>query len=91
MTLSNTQTLRNAYQRYLCSTDRTLRDCYKTWSDEKENAFQYCLSIMAEKNGYEPRIVSHSIFCFSFGFMFDENGRQNFAYITKNADRYCYL
>jgi hypothetical protein len=74
------------YEMYKRSSATTLRDVYDSWSRAKENAYEYCRNLMAEKNGHGFRIITANTFMFTAGFEFEEDGKQMFMYITKTKD-----
>lgn len=93
MTLSNTKTIRSAYQRYLTSSyGNNLYKCYAHPSYAKFDAMDYCNALCREMNGRDLRIISYNVMVFTVGFIFtDEDGRECFAYITRDHDRYMKL
>lgn len=92
MTLSNTKTMRNAYANYKVSMMCELYDCYNSFSKAKANAMEYCENLMHELNGRGLRIISYNQNVFTVGFIFtNEDGRECFAYITRDYDRYMEL
>lgn len=50
----------NMFHRYCNSNATSLHDVYKTWSNDKEEAFKYCLRDMKEHGGQDMRITSAS-------------------------------
>ena len=74
------------YEDYKRSNLTSLRDVYSSWSHAKENAYRYCRELMHEKNGHDFRIISANGWMFTAGFMFEEDGKQMFMYITKGKD-----
>lgn len=92
MTLSNTKTMKNAYERYLNSELSNLWECYGKYSRAKADAMDYCKRLMYELNGHGLRIVSYNCNVFTVGFTFtNENNEKCFAYITRDHDRYMKL
>lgn len=79
---ANTKRAKALIERYLLSNDCTLEDVYKSPSDNKRKAFQYCLGLQEELNGKNGRIVGHN--SMEFSYMFEAN--DVFYYITKNND-----
>lgn len=75
---------------YEQSSNTILYDCYKTFSFEKQKAFNYCVDLCHSKNGFELRIISHNSMVFSVGFKYvdEKTGVLMFAYITRDYDRY---
>lgn len=66
-----------------------LTDCYESFSARKYEAWEYCKNLMAEKNGWSLKIVSYNGFQFTAGFIFDEDGKRKFMYITKSVNAVC--
>ena len=61
----------------------TLYDVYKTFSQDKRLAYDYCTYQMSRKNGFYFRITSANTFYFSCGFLYyDENARLHCRYYT---------
>lgn len=84
-----TKSLMNeAFSRYIRSNDRTLSDCYDTYSWEKFQALEYCYKLKDKYNGYDLRIIGHNSQTFSVGFIGTKAGHKAFFYITKEHDRY---
>lgn len=53
-------------QGYMCSEDRTLRDCYKSWSTTKEHIFQRDgRYLYISKGARDIKIISHNTQFFS--------------------------
>ena len=65
------------------SIDTSLFDVYKSFSDNKRRAFDYCIYEMHRKGGFNFRITSVSSSFFCCGFLYyDENKRLNCRYYT---------
>lgn len=73
------------YQR---SEKRYLSDCYKSFSDAKAKAFNYCKEIERKFNGFEGRVCSFNshIFTYAFEYVNEEDGVVCLHYITPNYD-----
>ena len=74
---------------------RRADDIFKAYakpSRAKIEAWEYCKALCKEKNGNSLIISGHSPMKFSAVFKFKEEGtgRDCFAYITKDYDRYAY-
>lgn len=71
-------------QKYESSTARTLKDVYKSFSEAKRYAYDYCVELMKQYNGFNFRIISANTFIFTVGFLFadPETGVVKFMYIT---------
>lgn len=67
-------------------------DAYEKPSVYKVRAWDYCKRLCAEKNGRDLIITGKNCMKFSAVFKFKEEGtgRDCFAYITKDYDRYAY-
>ena len=87
----NSKNIREAYQRYVRSESRLLRDVYTSWSDEKQKAFNYCFEVYNKLDGRNYRIIGANTYSFSFGFICEIDGKKAFVYITKTKDRYMYI
>lgn len=77
---------RRAYERYCNSDKYNLSDCYQSFSQAKAQAWKYCENLMEEKNGKAVKVISHNLNEFTAGFLFEEDGKQMFMYITKSSD-----
>lgn len=53
------------YRKYCLSNKDELHDVYKSWSNDKEEAFKACLSDMKRNDGYDMRITAATTFEFS--------------------------
>ena len=74
------------YEDYRKSTDYSLRDVYGSYSRAKEEAWDYCKELMYKFAGYGLKVISHSRYLFTAGFMFEEDGKQMFMYISPSRD-----
>ena len=72
---------------YLNSTMFHLLDAYQRFSQNKANAWDYCESLMAKKNGHDLKVISKNTFIFTAGFLFEEDGKEMFMFITPNYDQ----
>lgn len=73
------------------SSAKELYQVYGSYSQAKENAMNYCKEMMKKYEGYDLRIISHNSNVFSVGFIFKDDGKKIFAYITRDYDRFAYL
>ena len=65
------------------SNNTELFDVYKSFSDDKRRAYDYCKYEMRRKDGFNLRITSVNTFSFSCGFLYyDENKRLKCRYYT---------
>lgn len=83
--------IKHAYQRWMNSSDYSLRDVYKSHSWRKEHAFDYCRTLCRDYDGAELRIISYNSNIFTCGFVGVVDGKKAFVYITPSYDRYAYL
>ena len=58
----------------------TLHECYGSWSWAKENAYNYCKRLCADKNGYGFTIIGYNIFMFTIGFKYRKDGKEYLHY-----------
>lgn len=67
-------------------------EAYSKPSREKVRAFEYCLQLCREHNGYDFQIIGHNAMTFSVGFRYygKNTGAACFAYITRDYDSYCF-
>ena len=66
------------------SNNTNLYDVYKSFSDDKRRAFNYCLIQKYSENGFNFRITSANSFSFSCGFLYyDENKHLKCRYYTR--------
>ena len=66
-----------------------LYQVYGRFSSAKREALDYCKSVRAQLDGYDPRIPSANSFIFTYAFRYiDEDGDEALAYITPNYDRF---
>ena len=81
------------YDAYSRSWLYDLEDCYNNYSQYKRNAYNRCLQLMSDLDGYALRIISHNSMQFTVGFEFadPDTGECMFAYITKDYDRFAYI
>lgn len=68
-----------------------LEDVYKSWSTEKQRAYNYCRHLYDELWGTCFTITAHNTFSFAVAFYFfhPATGEECIAYITKDYNRYC--
>lgn len=78
--------LRDAYHAYTKSTKCDLFDCYKSFSDAKRKAFNYCNNQAYFCDGFKKRIISHNIKIFTYGFLCVSMNICYFCYITPTAN-----
>ena len=71
---------------------RNLNDVYHNASSAKLRAYEYCIHLCSELDGYDFRILSHNSMTFTVGFRYfgKNTGAACFAYITRGYDSYCF-
>lgn len=77
-----TQKQENMFRKYCNSSATSLHDVYKTWSNDKEEAFKYCLSDMKEHGGQDMRITSASPNFFSCAYRINRDDGAYLVYHT---------
>ena len=82
-----TRTAKGNYNFYKASTMNGLHDAYKTCSANKIKAWNYCKELEARKNGHDLKVIHKNTFIFTAGFIFEEDGKKMFMYITPNYDQ----
>ena len=67
-------------------------EAYKSPSVYKVRAWEYCKDLCRKLHGRDLRIVGWNSMKFSVAFRFNERGtgRECYAYITADYDRFCY-
>ena len=70
------------YQNLVNASNTTLRDIYKSWSNEKERAYNYCKQDCEKNNGFNFRVVNGNTFMFSCGYLYNKNGKKYCKYFT---------
>ena len=67
-------------------------EAYKSPSIYKVRAWEYCKDLCKRLRGRDLRIVGRNCTKFSVAFRFNERGtgRECYAYITADYDRFCY-
>jgi len=91
MTHAKTTTMKRAYNSYKYAWNkygyRYLYECYDRPSRAKSEAINYCYELEHKYNGYNGTIIGYNTCTFSYGFLFDKDGKTYFAYITRDYDR----
>ena len=64
------------------SNNESLYDVYKTFSDSKYRAYDYCRYEMHRKDGFNFRITSTNCHFFSCGFLYYDNKHLRCRYYT---------
>lgn len=83
--------IKGAFTAYQRATARYLHEVYRSWSNAKESAYDYCTDLMLKYQGHSPRIIGANTCTFSFGFIGVIDGKEAFFYITRDYDRYIFL
>lgn len=95
MKLCKNKQIKDAYARYKVSNITSIYGAYEKPSEEKVRVYRIWINRIIDKFDdaiFTLRIIGHNCMQFSLGFIFkDEQGIENFAYITKDNDRYCPL
>ena len=86
LTSANRRTALRHYDAYLRSTSYELYDVYGRCSSVKMKAWDYCKELMYKFSGYGLKIISANGYQFTAGFMFEEDGKEMFMYISKSHD-----
>jgi hypothetical protein len=86
LTSANRRTALRHYDAYQRSTSYELYDVYGRCSSAKMKAWDYCKELMYKFNGYGLKIISANGYQFTAGFMFEEDGKEMFMYISKSHD-----
>lgn len=76
----------DAYNRYNQSTMYSLDDAYDSYSGAKARAWIYCRDLCEGKNGHALKVISKNTSQFTAGFVYEENGKEMFMYITAASD-----
>lgn len=74
------------YEDYKKSHAYSLRDVYGSFSKAKESAWEYCERLMDMFDGHGLKVIASNGYMFTAGFMFEEDGKQMFMYITPTRD-----
>lgn len=91
MTHTKAQNIKRAFEDWKKSNATELWHVYDRFSYAKENAMDYCKTLVAKFNGYGLKIIGSNCMKFSVGFIGEIDGKQAFFYITKSYDRFIYL
>ena len=86
LTSANRRAALRHYDAYQRSTSYELYDVYGRCSSAKMKAWDYCKELMYKFNGYGLKIISANGYQFTAGFMFEEDGKTMFMYISKTHD-----
>lgn len=80
------------FHRYCNSSATSLHDVYKSWSDEKEEAYKYCLRDMKEHGGQDMRITGANGFVFSCAYRIIRDDGAYLVYHTRcNRFEFMYM
>jgi hypothetical protein len=74
------------YDAYKRSSAYGLYDVYDSYSADKGRAWKYCEELMQKFNGYGLKVITANGWQFTAGFMFEEDGKTMFMYISKSYD-----
>ncbi|MBQ1296758.1 MAG: hypothetical protein IIY21_22125 [Clostridiales bacterium] len=78
---------RKIVEAYEWSDKGSLYGAYRSFSQRKAEAWEYCERLYKEKGGHGLKVIGANSSFFSAGFMFEEDGRKKLMYITKGDDR----
>jgi hypothetical protein len=80
------------YNNYKNSRYYNLYDLYKSYSYNKQRAFDYCKRLCYDYKGTDLKIIGGNTCTFSAGFTYiNDNGELVFVWITKDYDRECVI
>ena len=77
-----TQKQEEMFHRYCNSCATSLHDVYKSWSDNKEKAYKYCLCDMREHGGQDMRITGANCYLFSCAYRITRDDGAYLVYHT---------
>ena len=86
-TTKKAQHFKRAYE-HATKEATSLFKIYKSFSEKKQRAFEYCERLKATLNGYGARFCGSNCDIFTYGFIYEQNGVKYLAYITPQND-YC--
>lgn len=86
MTAQDKRKALSHYDRYERSSDYSLNSAYGKYSSAKAQAWKYCEELMQEHNGWGLKVISHNTHMFTAGFMFEQDGKEMFMYISPSKD-----
>ena len=78
---------RQIVRAYEWSDKYSLYRAYKSFSQAKAEAWEYCEALCEKKGGRGLKVIGANSSFFSAGFLFEEDGRKKLMYITKSDDR----
>ena len=81
-----TKAQKSTYERYCRSTDSSLYDCYESFSAAKARAWKDCKELRDKKSGWGLKVISHNGWMFTAGFVYEQDGKEMFMYITPSKD-----
>ena len=81
-----TKKMESAYWRYKMSDRFNLYQAYNSFSKAKAEAWEYCEKLCEEYNGKELKVIGANSNFFSAGFLFEEDGKDMFMYITHGGN-----
>ena len=88
MKKTNSKIIKKAYVTYQKYGKSQIYGLYKTISPAKLDAVDYCEELCKKYNGEDLRYFSATCWTFAAGFVFKENGKKCFCWITRDYDRY---
>lgn len=78
--------MRKAYTSYLMSDRYSLYDAYGSFSKKKAEAWEYCKKLKEKYDGKGLKVIGANSNFFSAGFLYEEDGKKKFMYITHGGD-----
>lgn len=83
----NTKKAKIYIDNYNQSNKKNLRDCFKSWSDEKQNIFEkYFNKCYNEDDGLNFRITTYNQNIITFGYTVEKDNKKYLYYITPSCD-----
>lgn len=73
---------RTIVRAYRKSQNRSLSQCYKSFSEGKREAYKVCVHKYLEDNGEDFRIISYNTCIFTVGYVVKEEDKQYLVVIT---------
>ena len=87
--IKKSKNIDNLIYRHNISEEYSIYKAYKTPSDNKVRAWEYCKQLCRDNNGHNLKVIGHSCHVFSAAFTFTKNGCNYIVHITPSHN-YCY-
>lgn len=78
---------RGIVESYKWSDKYSLYRAYRSFSQAKAEAWEYCENLCREKGGKGLKVIGANSNFFTAGFLFEEDGKEKLMYITKWDNR----